>query len=98
MATTHYSRESVADHNRRIDQYVPVTKWKHLKSAFYAILFTALAFAAIYYNADPTTVYVTAVTSMLVVYGVEVKEVEIARLISITLSNGQSPPEEDNDR
>lgn len=95
MATTHYSRESVADHNRRIDQHLPVTKWKQLKSAFYAVLFVALAVAAIYFDADPTTVYVTAATSMLVVYGVEVKEVEIARVISITLSNGQTPPEED---
>ena len=98
MATTHYSRESVADHQQRIDQYVPVTQWKHLKSAFYAALITALAIFAIYANADPTTVFLAAVSTIIVVTSVEVKEVEVARAVSIRFFRGDPPVEEDNDR
>lgn len=97
MATRHpHARETVADRKRRIDNHLPVTKWIHLKSAFYALLLFLLALVAIRSEADPTVVFVTAATALLVVYGVEINEVEIAGLVSIILGD-DTPCKEDDD-
>ena len=73
---------------------MPVQKWKFIKSLFYALLIAFLAAFAVASEADPTAVYLAAVFGFLIVFGVEVKEVEIAQLITITFQNERKDEEE----
>ena len=73
-----------------------VSVWKRLKGIFYSGLIFALAVYAIQANADPTAVFIATATVIAVITGVEVKEVEIAKAISITFWQDSGNREDDD--
>jgi len=97
MAAINTPSTDIIEHNRRINSYMPVSVWKRLKGLLYSALIFILAVYAIVANADPTAVFVTAATVIAIVTGVEVKEVEIAKAISITFWQDSGDHEEDDD-
>ncbi|WP_254766048.1 hypothetical protein [Salinilacihabitans rarus] len=68
---------------------MPIERWKAIKGAFFAVLTVAFAAFVIRMEADPTAVFFGAATLLLVYFGVELKEVELARGVTITFLDGE---------
>lgn len=68
---------------------MPIERWKAIKGAFFAVLTVAFATFVIRMEADPTAVFFGAGVLLLVYFGVELKEVELARGVTITFRNGR---------
>lgn len=78
---------------------MPLNRWKALKAALIAVLITAIAIVAIVWQGDPTAVGIAAIVAVLVAAGANVKEVEIARALTITFRNGKRrEPRDDQDQ
>jgi len=61
-----------------------LTRWKAIKSLIYAGLFAVVAFLAITNDADPTTMGAMTILAMLIVFGMEVSEIQIANILTVT--------------
>ncbi|MFC7047435.1 hypothetical protein ACFQH6_20510 [Halobacteriaceae archaeon GCM10025711] len=76
---------------------MPVDRWKTIKGIFYALLITGLAVYSVYSDADPTAVFLSATIAMLVVFGVELREVELVRGITLTFGTQKHRPPDDQE-
>lgn len=84
MKTTH---EAVADHNRRVEQVCPVktmARWDAIKSLFYVAVASSAFWVTQASISDPTEAFAIFMGTLLVIYyGVEINEVEVAGLLTI---------------
>ena len=63
------------------------TRWKAGEGAFFAILTVAFASLAIRMDAEPTAVFFGAATLLLVYFGVDLREVELANWVTISFGD-----------
>lgn len=66
-----------------------IERWKAVKGAFFAVLTVGFAGFVIRMEADPTAVFFGAGVLLLVYFGVELKEVELARAVTIRFRDGE---------
>lgn len=63
--------------------------WKTLKAFVQALLLSAVGFVAIHYGADPTPVTFAVLGGIIAVFVGELKEAEIAGLVTLTFRDGE---------
>lgn len=76
--------DCAASNCNEISKYMPVTRWKAIKSLLFGLAITLVGVVAIVSDGDPTRVGITAIVMLYLVGQIDVKEVEIARWLSVT--------------
>lgn len=86
----HTFRDECTAYNDQLDQNLPMplAAWKALKTVLYVGLIGGITWLSITAEADPTIIGALALSAIILVFGFEVKEIEIANLLTITLKNG----------
>ena len=83
--TNHY--QHCLENQQRIEQVMPTERWKAIKSVIYATLAVGFGTFSTLMDAEPTVVFTFGLFALLIFYGIEVREVEIAKWISVTFKH-----------
>lgn len=92
---TRPSTQALIDHERRLAEVCPMTvsRWRTLKALVFSALLTGVATLSILENADPTIIGSVTLVGIVLFFGLELKEVELASLLTITFKNGHDEDE-----
>lgn len=78
-----------------IARHMPPKRWKAVKSAWFGLLIGIVGLSAIVSGGDPTVVGAVTIGGLIAVGVTEVKEIEIAKYLSVTFRNGHQKEGED---
>lgn len=92
MSTPPTRRESLTAYNQRIDDIMPLERWKAIKGGFFALITIVFATFVVSTGGDPTAVWVGSAILLAIYYGVELHEVQLVKGVKITFS----PEDEDS--
>lgn len=70
-------------------------RWKTIEGAFFAVLTISFGAFVVRMDAEPTVVFSVAGTLLLIYFGVDVQEVELARRLTITFRNEERRDDEE---
>ena len=71
------------------------TRWLMLKRALYSVLIVGLAVYSTWLDGNTTMMFTITVAAILIINFVEVKEVELAGLVTLSLFRQQDPEDEE---
>lgn len=78
-------------YHKRLEASCPmgdVRKWRTLKGLLYALLILGSQFANGYFGLNSELSFVVAAVVVLVIFGAEFKEIQIANWVTLTFKNG----------
>lgn len=76
---------------------MPYERWRIVKSLLYAALIVATAAGGLAFNSDPTLTMALAIVAILVVFGTEINEIQVANLLTITFRQDRRWQDDDRD-
>lgn len=93
--------QSLEHHHAELEANCPmsdVKRWRTVKAMVFALLIFAYGFVSMQFEADPTVTFAIGAALILVMWGAEVKEIEIASWFSMVFKNGTQADGRHNDK
>lgn len=90
MSPTTQSPHPLVDYQNHLSSVCPMSlkRWRTLKALFFSSLLAVVAALSILHNADATVIGAVALVGIILTFGLELKEVDVANLLTVTFKNG----------